>query len=245
MIPIDEDNDLNLESEEGMDWIVTYADLMTLLLVFFVLLFSISSLNMERFKAAILSIQASLGESAPAMGLIDLIGADGVLDKPARIDEIIGIRSTRQEALAQIDAMINQRGLQGRIEVFERDGAIIIHIRGAVLFDSGMARLTTEGRPILAAIARIVEEFRNFKVNIKGHTDNLPIATERFPSNWDLSAIRATTVLRYLIEAGVDPARLTATGYGDVIPVADNGTPEGRARNRRVEFVLQDQTESR
>lgn len=245
MIPAETDNELSLDEEDGMDWIVTYADLMTLLLVFFVLLFSISSLNMERFKAAIVSIQASLGEAAPAMGLLDLVGGDGVLDKPARIDEIVGIRSPWQQALARIDAMIAQRELQDRIEVFERDGTIVIHIRGAVLFDSGMARLTAEGRPILAAIARIVQEFSRFKVNIKGHTDNVPIATERFPSNWDLSAIRATTVLRYLIEAGVDPDRLTATGYGDVMPVADNRTPEGRARNRRVEFVLQDQTKNR
>lgn len=242
MTPPEPDNELFLEAEEdSLDWIVTYADLMTLLLVFFVLLFSISSLNLERFKAAITSIQASLGETTPAIGLMDLIGGDGVLDKSTRIDEIIGIRSRQQDILAEIEAMIAQRGMGDRIDVFARDGAIVIHIRGAVLFDSGLAELTAEGRPILEAIGRIVEKFSEYGINIKGHTDNVPIATQQFPSNWDLSAIRATTVLKYFIHRGINPGRLTATGYGEVLPVADNRTPDGRARNRRVEFVLQKQ----
>ena len=246
MTPAESDNGFTIDEEEdGFDWIVTYADLMTLLLVFFVLLFSISSLDMVRFKASMASIQVSLGESTPAMGLMEFMGGDGILDKPTRIDEIIGIRSRQQEILAEIAAMITQRGMGDRIEVFERHGAIVIHIRGAVLFDSAMARLTDEGRPILEAVGLIIEKFSEYKVNIKGHTDNVPIATRRFPSNWDLSAIRATTVLKYLIHRGIDPRRLTATGYGDLMPVADNLTPQGRAKNRRVEFVLQNQKETR
>jgi chemotaxis protein MotB len=112
-----------------------------------------------------------------------------------------------------------------------------------VLFNSGSATLNKNALPILDKIARLLFEYPEYNINIKGHTDNVPISTKQFPSNWDLSAIRATTVLKYLIQKGIKPERLTATGYGDVMPLVPNTSAENRAINRRVEFV-QEKTEN-
>ena len=125
------------------------------------------------------------------------------------------------------------------ISVDARGEKIMIRIKGKVLFNSGAAELNPEGEPILDGIIKIIDEFFEYKINIKGYTDNVPIATQQFPSNWELSAIRATTVLKYLIGGSIDPHRLTATGYGELLPLVPNDSSEDRAQNRRVEFVLE------
>ena len=116
-------------------------------------------------------------------------------------------------------------------------------VTGTALFDSGFASLNSQGRPIMDGITQIIQEFVEFNVNIKGHTDNIPISTNKFPSNWELSAVRSTTVLRYLLEKGVNAERLTATGYADLLPLGPNNTDEDRQKNRRVEFVLEKEDE--
>lgn len=235
------DNDFiqsDLEND-GSDWIVTYADLMTLLLVFFVLLYSISALNIGKFKLALNSIQRSLGEDKPPIEHIDLPGVNETFEKPIAWDEPTGIRSREIEVLNDIRAFIEANGLERNIDVFEENGKIVIRISGAVLFQPGAADLNSAGSAVLKGIVRIIDKFYEFDVNIKGHTDNVPIATKQFPSNWELSAIRATTVLKYLIQSGIHPERLTATGYGELLPLYPNHSAEGRARNRRVEFVLE------
>ena len=109
-----------------------------------------------------------------------------------------------------------------------------------MLFNSGSADLLPEAGYILSDIVQIIRNNPHYDVDIQGHTDNHPINTAKFASNWELSAIRATTVLRYLIEDGISQERLTATGFADLRPVASNYTPEGRSKNRRVEFVLKE-----
>ena len=112
-------------------------------------------------------------------------------------------------------------------------------MRGQVLFASGSADFRESAAPILDEIVNIIRAYSEYKVNIKGHTDDVPISTPQFPSNWELSAVRATTVLKYLISKGVNPFRLTATGYGELLPLVPNESSENRATNRRVEFVLE------
>lgn len=235
------DNDFihaDLEND-GADWIVTYADLMTLLLVFFILLYSISSLNIEKFRMALNSIQISLGADSPPIEYIELSGVNEILNKPIVLEEMTGIRSRKVEVLRDIQEFINDNGLGRNIEVVADNGKIVIRVSGTVLFPSGVADLNSAGIPVLNGIGEIIDKFFEFDINIKGHTDNVPISTTQFPSNWELSAIRATTVLKYLIERGIDPERLTATGYGALLPLYPNYSDENRARNRRVEFVLE------
>jgi chemotaxis protein MotB len=107
------------------------------------------------------------------------------------------------------------------------------------LFKPGEADLQLEARPLLDAVIRVVNKHPEYKIHIQGHTDDEPISTERFPTNWELSSARATAVLRYFIDKGSEPERMTATGYADTFPLGRNDTVPGRAKNRRVEFVLE------
>ena len=225
--------------EDEKVWLVTYADLMTLLLVFFVLLYSISSLNMEKFKRAIQAIQVSLGETNPRVGLMDLVNVPEARDQKFLIEDLTGLRSREQEMLESLNEVISDKNQSENILVYAKDGKIIIQIRGTILFASGSAEFNEPAIPILKEIVNIIQTYPEYDVNIKGHTDDIPIETVQFPSNWELSAVRATTVLKFLIGGGVNPHRLTATGYGELLPLVPNDSAENRATNRRVEFVLE------
>ncbi len=227
---------------------VTYADLMTLLLTFFILLFSISSMNLAKFKTAISSIQVSLGEKAPPVDLLELIGkgeqpgivnvSDSLKEKQKiMLEDLIGLRS--KDIFKDVRRFVRKRNLSNHIMVSEEGSKVIIRITGKVLFPSGLADLDPKAGPILDDICKIAKQYPGYMIRIAGHSDNIPISTERFPSNWELSAVRATTVLRYLIEGGVNPHRLTATGYGSLLPLVPNTTQTNQTRNRRVEFVLE------
>ena len=116
---------------------------------------------------------------------------------------------------------------------------IVLRVPGLNLFKKKSAKLTPEARPVLNEIVKIIKtKGKNHKVFIQGHTDDVPIHTAKFESNWELSAVRATAVLRYFFDKGIDPEKLTATGYADIFPMAPNNTKKGRAKNRRIEFVL-------
>lgn len=233
------DSILQFGFEEEKGWLITYADLMTLLLVFFLLLYSISSLNMEKFKRAVESIQISLGETHPRVGLMDLVNVPEAGEQSFTIEDVTGLRAREQEMLESLNEVIADKNQTDNILVYAKDGKIIIQIRGTVLFASGSAAFNDAAIPILKEIVTIIQSYPEYNVNIKGHTDDVPIETPQFPSNWELSAVRATTVLKFLIGGDIDPHRLTATGYGELLPLVPNDSTENRAANRRVEFVLE------
>ena len=267
------------EGEGEAGWIVTYADLVTLLLVFFVLLFSISNLDLQRFRQIVNAFRQSFG--APT-AVIELVAPDqdrapetaeqadkayevplevlNEMENKVREEYDAAVREQLKEELREevrenvkkevldeldqgllddVNEFVEKIRQGDNIVVVKERNRITITVEGRVFFESGQAALNPEALPILDEIALIIMKYPDYRVNIKGHTDDQPISTAQFPSNWELSAVRATTVLRRLILVGVNPARLTATGYGDLIPVAPNDTPENRARNRRVEFVLE------
>jgi flagellar motor protein MotB len=127
------------------------------------------------------------------------------------------------------------------VTISQLQGKLTVNILDRILFDSGEATLKPEGAEVLRKVAVILVEHTNLTVHVIGHTDNVPIrpsARDRFPSNWELSTARATAAVRYLVQMGVDPRRLGAVGYGEFRPVADNSTPEGRARNRRIAITI-------
>ena len=241
-----------IEEDETAGWITTYADLVTLLLVFFVLLFSISSLDLQKFQAIAAEMQKSFGNPTAVIPMA-APDVDKAPEMPKNREEdlirdipVEALEETDQKLLTDVKEFIEKKRVGDYILVTQEKNRITIMIEGQVLFESGKAELVSGAWPLLDDIARIIQNHPQYRVNIKGHTDNVPIATTQFPSNWELSAVRATTVLRYLIDHGVGPpSRLTATGYGDLLPVASNDTPEGRARNRRVEFVLEKEKQDR
>lgn len=221
----------------------TFADLTTLLLVFFVLLYSISSLSVENFKVALDSIHSSLGKEKNKQILLDSIEPPVFPNRKITIDELMG-RITKEERIVKhFNKIITEKKMSDNIAVHNWGSKVIIQITGKILFQSGSAVLIKSAQPILDKIIEIVKEYPEYNINIKGYTDNVPISTAQFPSNWELSAIRATTVLKYFIMAKISPERLTATGYGELQPLVSNNTEENRARNRRVEFVLEKKTE--
>ncbi len=210
-------------------WMVTYADMTTLLLTFFVLYYSISASNLQKFQEVI------LGKETASIGLLELL--DSAKAKES-IEKFTGLRS--DNILTDINDIAEEDSFSSVMEVNTNDQAkIVVRISGATLFDSGKADLLIESKPILDEIARILKNYPRHKINIQGHTDDTEINSNQFQSNWELSAARASSALRFFLDKNIDPRRLTATGYADIFPVASNQTEAGKIKNRRVEFVLE------
>ena len=227
------------EEETNSGWIVTFADMMTLLLVFFVLLYSLSSFETEKYKSAVEKIKTNIETESNLIGLLELLEIPESMDTQITIEDLTGLRSREDTLVRDINRFAATGKAEDNITTTILDGKIIVRIRGEALFPSGSARLEDNAMRILDEITKVLFDYPDYKINIKGHTDDIPISTERFPSNWELSAIRATNVLKHLIKRGIQPQRLTATGYGKIMPLVPNISKENRAKNRRVEFVLE------
>jgi chemotaxis protein MotB len=210
-------------------WMITYGDIMTLLLTFFVLLLSYSTVQEDRFRRALSSFQEALGMLPEERSLIEFEAIPLIREIPA---------IPPREIIRRVRNAVYAAGLKGRVKVLRDKDGVRITIMSPILFDSGKADLRGEALSVLDEIIMILKESPNAVV-VEGHTDNLPIKTERFPSNWELSTARAISVSRYLFETGgFDPARFVVAGYGQYHPVAPNDSARGRRENRRVELLL-------
>lgn len=243
-----------IEDEEGAPaWIITFADMVTLLLVFFILLFTIATVEAKKFQLVMTSIQSALHQEKPAANQVvmqdisknekpeEVIYEEEVDVKKHENESAEEVSGDKQKLLVEVQELIKEQRLGEHIYAYTEGNKIILRIKGTMLFSSGNVDLIEKSKIIFENIDALFKKYADYKIDIKGYTDNRPIETKRFPSNWELSAIRATTVLRYFVNRGIDPARLSATGYADLFPIADNNTIEGRAQNRRVEFVLEKQ----
>ncbi len=238
-----------VEDEGGSAWVVTFADMMTLLLVFFILLYTLADFEDEAYKQLVESIQVIDGDGNQ-VSVIDFATRKGRNPQPIKpVEDMLGMNpadvtvvNLKPAIVAEMESMIDSTDLADSVAV-EYDGdQINLQIDGRFLFGSGSAELKDRARFIFANLAQMFREHADYRIAIRGHTDDEPIATAQFPSNWELSAVRATTVLRYFIEQGIDPVRMTATGYADYLPLVENSNANNRARNRRVEFVLEKET---
>lgn len=225
--------------DDDATWLITYADLMTILLVFFVLLYTLAFYEKEQYRHAVETIKVQVEEDEHLIGLMELMEIPETDDTQITIEDITGLRSREKTLFDTLTKFARSSQQKKNISTRILDGKIIVSIKGKALFNSGSAALNTTSISIFDEIIQILYDYPEYNINIKGHTDNIPISTAIFPSNWELSAVRATTVLKYLVIKGVLPQRLTATGYGDVMPLVPNNSEENRAQNRRVEFVLE------
>ena len=241
-----------VEAEEnGNAWIVTFADMMTLILVFFILLYTLSEFEDEAYRNLVSSVQIIDGEGSQ-ISVIDFANSQGRNSEPLQVvEDMLGLNPTDQVIetikpvmVSELESMIESTDLSDSIDLAHAGDQIILQIDGRLLFPSGKASLKDEAKVVFSNLGYMFREYADYRIAIRGHTDDRDIETVQFPSNWELSAIRATTVLRFFIQQGIDPERMTATGYADFIPLVDNSTPENRARNRRVEFVLEKETEN-
>jgi len=220
------------------DWMVTFADLMSLLLTFFVLLLSFSNLEITKFRTMAGSVRNALGMKSE-FDLSDVPRGKSLLpyEDPREGDGVGDARQT--DALRdELRRILRESDLPVRGTVQVMSQGVALQLEGDLLFDSGQAALNPPSFPILDDLAALIATV-DYHVDVMGHTDSVPIATAVFPSNWELSGARAGRAVRYLVEKGAPPARLRAIGRADTYPVAPNDTAEGRALNRRVEFMFQ------
>src|SRR3954451_23701122 len=247
-----------VESEER--WLLTYADMITLLMALFMVLFSITSVNKAKLEVLSKTLQEAFsGKVLPGGTSIRDSGADPEADKPPSpeppipaITAVVGQNKQQQDAQAkakeqedfkrlkqQIDEYSRQKGLQNQVQtVIAQRGLVIRLLTDQVLFDSGQAELKPQATPVLGKVAAILAREGRHQVMVEGHTDNVPIRGSVFPTNWELSTARASRVVRFLIAGGVAQMRLSAGGFAALHPIASNDTAAGRSRNRRVEIVL-------
>lgn len=211
-------------------WVMTYGDMMSLLLTFFVLIVSFSSMQDAKFREAALSLRKAFGVLNKPMSVLDI--ADPIVPRW----EI----ERNRDLLIEVEAVqshFEAEGLTDAVELeFTPDG-ILFRLEAPVFFAPASTDLLPESHPALDAVAGFLRRFPG-EIRVDGHSDDLPIRSARFPSNWELSAGRAGSVARYFQEQGLPPDRMAATGYGEFRPLADNATADGRARNRRVEVFL-------
>lgn len=264
-------------------WQSTFADLMNLLLCFFVLLFSMSSVDAQKFEEIAASFSNtfsifSAGGSSFDEGLLISNGVSQLnnLDKyinntgaaaeqsantnnfkqdSSSGDE--GELSEMQKAIEQaeleeneqlaekISEALSENSLEDNIDVNFTSQYVSLTLKGSVLFDSGSAEIKKEALPMIQKVAMILERYAHSTIEIEGHTDNVPIHTSRFESNDVLSSYRALAMFNYLLEnTSLDPAMIQHAGRGEYVPVADNSTPEGRAKNRRIEIKIYNELSS-
>lgn len=220
-------------------WLVSYADFVTLLFGFFVVMYSVSQVSEQKYRvlSETLSNVFQGNTSQPA----DMkVTSDGnPLDQQGRISGLSpDINLIDTEVLARdLEAALIHLVQPGQVRISATEEWVQIDLNANVLFDSASADPKAEAREIFRQIATKLAPFDN-EIEVSGHTDDRPIRTARFQSNWELSSARASSVVRLLAEDGVDPQQLSAVGYGEYRPVADNATEEGRAANRRVVLMV-------
>lgn len=256
-------------------WMATFSDLMNLLLCFFVLLFSMSSVNEEKFELVIASLQSSfsvLPSGGAAIGDGNMVSSgisqmkefDVYYNKGANSQgddeggpgegEQQGGQSETDTAEAQvaqaaleeseriadnIEEQAKQYGIQDQVEIDFNGEYAQITMNGALLFESGSSDIREEALPLVEKVSKILEQYKKNIIDIEGHTDNVPIHNSKYENNNVLSMYRALSVADYIRDhTNLDDSLIKSSGRGDYIPVADNGTPEGRARNRRVEIKV-------
>ncbi|WP_238902570.1 OmpA family protein [Clostridium sp. YIM B02506] len=207
-------------------WLATYGDMVTLVLTFFVLMYSFSSVN-EKKLASIASALNSLLTGNSSNTIMD--GQGEMLEAP---------EVTAPSMYDQVKEFIEKNDLEDVAEIKNDARGVIIQLKDSILFDSGKADLIPQSKEVLDKISSLMATMDNNFI-IEGHTDNIPINTYKFSDNWELSSDRATSVIRYFTQAkGLDSTKFQSAGYGEFRPLVDNSTEENRAKNRRVNILI-------
>jgi len=257
------------EKENGERWLLTYSDLITLLMIFFVVLYSMSKVDAQKFQAVAESLNKALGGGTPSkMELASKPSGPSLFNSgtpssqatvpgkgkdpnnttytdPAATaaNKNAGQGNADAENLnintikAKLDKFALDNNIQSTLVSSTEERGLVVSIQETLLFESGSAVITARARDILEKISTILSAEPN-QIKVEGHTDNLPIHTAQFPSNWELSVIRATNVVQILQGDGITSDRLSAAGYGEYRPIASNSTDAGRGKNRRIDLVV-------
>ncbi|SHF79817.1 flagellar motor protein MotS [Ornithinibacillus halophilus] len=240
-------------------WMVTYSDMVTLILVFFILLFSISQIDSAKFDA--------VTESFRNRVIFDFNPSPIPMDNPtehssheksgeqsnefenptdlpekSQNDDIDESKEQQDDSLtdlmSDIEVYLNENELNNVVSATRTERGVVLVLQDSILFDPGEAEILSGALPFLSKVGVLLEEIPN-DIKVEGHTDTVPMSSYRYPSNWELSGARASSVVRYLIESEeIDEARFSISGYGETRPVASNDNEENRKKNRRVEIII-------
>ena len=247
------------------EWMNTFADLMNLLLCFFVLLFAMSTVDAQKFEMIAASFsqtfsifsagQISLGEGMLLGNGVDQLNEldqymnsmGKAADNDTETDDIDEMQQKLEEAklaeserLAErIEEAIEESHMEDSIEMDFNSQYVRLTLKGGILFDPGSAKLKEEAMPVIERVALILERYAESLIEIEGHTDTVPMSTAKYANNNELSSARALSMFDYLVEhTTLQPSRIKYSGRGEYLPIADNSTPEGRAKNRRIEIKI-------
>jgi chemotaxis protein MotB len=218
-------------------WVISYADLVTLLFGFFILLYATAQTDVVKFAALSRGLSEAFHVPVKNEGSTNSIlpGSSGIVSGKTDISRIT---SDLEFVRGVVSTESDRAGVPGQILVSREDDHIVIRMADHLIFPSASADLRDGSGPLLDIVAKAVKGLSN-EIRIEGHTDNVPVGTERYPTNWELSSARATAVLRTLVErSAIASTRVFAAGYGEQRPIATNLTPEGRALNRRADIVI-------
>ena len=257
------------EKENGERWLLTYSDLITLLMIFFVVLYSMSKVDAQKFQAVAESLNKALGggtpskielSSSPAGPSLFQTGTpsakttapgkgkdpnNSIYTDPTASGENKNVGQGDADAekmsidsiKAKLDKFAVDNGFQATLVTSVEERGLVVSIQETLLFESGSAVITAQARSILEKVSTVLATAPN-QIKVEGHTDNLPIKTSQFPSNWELSVIRSTNVVQILQRDGITPDHLSAAGYGEYRPIASNSTDTGRSKNRRIDLII-------
>jgi chemotaxis protein MotB len=235
------------EHENHERWLVSYADFITLLFAFFVVMYAISSVNEGKYRVlsnALGVAFSGLKQSEPVHREAAERTSHQIVPLPLRTPRSnandVAIKREKEhmtniarELLKAMAPLVSQ----GKVRVTQTNRGVSVEINASVLFAPGEAKLSPQSEKTLRAVAEVLTKVDN-NLQIEGHTDNVPINTPVFPSNWELSAVRASSVVRLFIDSGIAEKRMVAMGHAANEPIASNDTPEGRMRNRRVQLMI-------
>ena len=225
-------------------WLVSYADFITLLFAFFVVMYAISSVNEGKYKVLSTSINSAFSRMT-----LTLDADTQNMDQDELLHTLVDRRNARiakqqrkqqeymQNLFDNLSRVLAPLVSKGQVSVIQSGRGIVLDLNVSALFQEGDATLQPKAVQTLAAVAKVLQP-GDLAIQVEGHTDNIPISTARFPSNWELSSARASSVVRLFVKEGVDGKRLTAAGVADNQPLVPNDTPEHRAKNRRVTVTI-------
>lgn len=240
------------EPENGERWLITYSDLITLLMIFFVIMYAMSKIDVAKFE----TLQQSLSAALHQQDQIPLknLGTTGLVvpSNPSDQGDMTKQNVSSQQAQAaaelknnqaldnlykEVQSFVQQHNLAANVQVYDQKRGIQITLRDVVLFDSGQATVKPQAEQLLKSLTPFFQSVNN-PIVVEGYTDNVPITTGQYPTNWELSSARAIGVVRYFASIGVDPTRLSGVGYGEYHPAVPNDTLQHRQENRRINIVV-------
>ncbi len=233
------------ETENHERWLISYADFITLLFAFFVVMYAISVVNEGKYKIFAMSLDAAFAGKdtvvvmvpGPSTPMVPLATTPLSPMARKRAEALRKEREAMKKLAQDLSATLAPLVKEGKVRVTQTSLGVSVEINASVLFDPGEARLARDSEQALRALGALLKRDTH-AIQVEGHTDDSRIANALFPSNWELSAVRASSVVRLFVDSGVAEARLSAVGRASNMPVAPNDTPEGKARNRRVAVII-------